>query len=218
MSHDTLQLEYNSARNHMIIPEYGRNIQKMIEHAVTIEDREERNRAAKAIVAVMGYLNPQLRDIVDFKHKLWDHLFLISDFKLDVDSPYPIPPQETLKVKPQRISYPAAKIRYKYYGKTMEQMIRQIAEMEDGPRKEQIAQNLANFMKMSYLTWNKDSVDDSTIIGHLDELSGQKIKLHETVRLNHTAEILAMAAQKRQQQQSKNNSGKQRNQQRRKKK
>src|SRR6185369_8826623 len=112
-------------------PEYGRNIQRMIEFAIKIEDREERNQAAKAIVAVMGYLNPQLQNVVDFKHKLWDHLFIISDFKLDVDSPYPIPPKETLKVKPQRIPYPNAKIRYKYYGKTMENMIRKISEMED---------------------------------------------------------------------------------------
>ena len=209
-------MEYNSSRNQMVIPEYGRNIQKMIEYAVTIEDREERNRAAMSIIAVMGYLNPQIRDIVDFKHKLWDHLFLISDFKLDVDSPYPIPPRETLKVKPQRITYPESKIRYKYYGKTMEQMIRQIGEMEEGERKDLIAQNLANFMKMSYLTWNKDTVDDSTIIGHLDELSDGKVKLHETVRLNHTAEILAMNAQKRQQN-TKSNSGKQRQQRRKKK-
>ena len=208
-------MEYNSGRNQMIIPEYGRNIQKMIEYAVTLEDREERNRAARAIVAVMGYLNPQLRDIVDFKHKLWDHLFLISDFKLDVDSPYPIPPRETLKVKPQTISYPASKIRYKYYGKTMENMIRKISEMEEGPNKDLIAQNLANFMKMSYLTWNKDSVDDSTILSHLNELSGGQVKLADTVKLNHTAEILAMNALKKQLH-AKTNTGKR--QQRRKKK
>ncbi len=209
-------MEYNSSRNMMVIPEYGRNIQKMIEHAVTIEDREERNKAARAIVAVMGYLNPQIRDIVDFKHKLWDHLFLISDFKLDVDSPYPIPPKETLKVKPQRIAYPESKIRYKYYGKTMEAMIRKIAEMEDGERKAGIAQDLANFMKMCYLTWNKDSVDDSTILNHLEELSGGNVKLNETVRLNHTTEILAMNAQKKQQHQKSHN-GKQRQQRRKKK-
>jgi len=209
-------MEYNSSRNQMIIPEYGRNIQKMIEHTVTIEDREERNRAARAIVTVMGYLNPQIRDIVDFKHKLWDHLFLISDFKLDVDSPYPIPPRETLKVKPQRIAYPESKIRYKYYGKTMEQMIREVSRMEDGEQKDQIAQNLANFMKMSYLTWNKDSVDDSTIINHLDELSGGKIKLDGEVKLNHTAQILAMNAQKKMQH-TKGPSGKQRQQRRKKK-
>lgn len=210
-------MEYNSSRNMMVIPEYGRNIQKMIEYAITIEDREERNRAARAIVAVMGYLNPQIRDIVDFKHKLWDHLFLISDFKLDVDSPYPIPPRETLKVKPQRITYPESKIRYKYYGKAMEQMIRKIGEMEDGEKKDHIAQNLANFMKMSYLTWNRDSVDDATIIGHLEELSTGKVKLQETVKLNHTSEILAMTAAQKRQQHSKSHSGKQRGQRRKKK-
>src|SRR6185436_6313288 len=209
-------MEYNTQRNRLIIPEYGRNIQRMIEHAMKIEDREERNKAAKTIVAVMGYLNPQLQNLADFKHKLWDHLFIISDFKLDVDSPYPIPPRETLKVKPQKITYPATKIRYKYYGKTMEQMIRKIGEMEDGQAKDTIAQNLANFMKMSYLTWNKDSVDDSTILNHLDEVSDGKVKLNETVRLNHTAEILAANAQKRQQQ-TKSNSGKQRQQRRKKK-
>src|SRR6185295_9922075 len=99
-------MEYNSTRNRLIIPEYGRNIQKMIEHAITIEDREERNRLAKAIVAVMGYLNPQLQNITDFKHKLWDHLFIISDFKLDVDSPYPLPEKEKLRAKPKRVAYP----------------------------------------------------------------------------------------------------------------
>src|SRR5689334_1231883 len=98
-------MEYNSSRNNMVIPEYGRNIQKMIEFAITISDREERNRAAKAIVAVMGYLNPQIKDLVDYKHKLWDHLFFISDFRLDVDSPYPVPPRESMKAKPQKIKY-----------------------------------------------------------------------------------------------------------------
>ncbi len=212
-------MEYNSGRNHMVIPEYGRNIQKMIEHVVTIEDREERNRAARAIVAVMGYLNPQYNNIIDFKHKLWDHLFIISNFKLDVDSPYPIPPKETLKVKPQKIAYPATKIRYKYYGKTIEQLIKKIGEMEDGPNKDQVTQNLANFMKMSYLTWNKDTVDDSTIIDHLEELSEGKVKLQETVRLNHTAEILAMTAVKRTaaHTSSRNSGGKGRQQKRRKK-
>src|ERR1051325_7800093 len=139
-------MEYNTGRNHLVIPEYGRNIQKMIEYAITLKDREERNRAAKAIVAVMGYLNPQLQNVTDFKHKLWDHLFIISDFKLDVDSPYPIPPKETLKLKPQRVPYPNANIKYKYYGRTMESMIKKIAEIEDGPKKDMIAQSLANFM------------------------------------------------------------------------
>jgi len=191
-----LSVEYNTQRNRLIIPEYGRNIQKMIEHAISIKDREERNRAARAIVAVMGYLNPQIQTVVDFKHKLWDHLFIISDFKLDVDSPYPVPSRESLIAKPQRVAYPNANIKYKYYGKNIENMIRKIAEMEDGAKKDQITQNLANFMKMSYLTWNKDTVDDSTILGHLETLSDSKMKLSETAKLNHTAELLALNREK----------------------
>lgn len=189
-------MEYNSTRNRLVIPEYGRNIQKMIEYAITIENRDERNSAAKAIVAVMGYLNPQLQNITDFKHKLWDHLFVISDFKLDVDSPYPIPNKETFKSKPQRVPYPNNKIKYKYYGVNMETMIAKIAALEDGQRKEQITQNIANFMKMSYLTWNKDTVDDTTILGHLEQLSGAKLKLSETAKLNHTNELLVLSKEK----------------------
>src|SRR5437867_1250113 len=147
-------MEYNTQRNPLVIPEYGRNIQKMIEHAITLEDREERNRAARAIVAVMGYLNPQLQSVTDFKHKLWDHLFIISDFKLDVDSPYPVPSRDTFQAKPQRIPYPTNEIKYKYYGKTMTNLIMKISEMEEGEKKDQLTQNIANFMKMSYLTWN----------------------------------------------------------------
>ncbi len=189
-------LSYNTQRDHLLISEYGRNVQKMIKHTITIEDREERNKAAQTIVNVMGYLNPSVRELVDYKHKLWDHLFILSDFKLDVDAPFPMPDKEKVNAKPKRVEYPASKIRYKYYGKVMEDMIRKIAEMEEGPRKEQITQNLANFMKMSYLTWNKDTVDDSTIISHLEELSKGGLKLHESARLNHTAEILAMNKEK----------------------
>jgi hypothetical protein len=168
----------------------------MIEYAVTLGDREERNRAARAIVAVMGYLNPQLQNITDFKHKLWDHLFVISDFKLDVDSPYPVPNKDTFRSKPLRVPYPTNKIKFKYYGVNMETMIGKIAEMEDGPRKEQITQNIANFMKMSYLTWNKDTVDDATILEHLEKLSNAKLKLSETAKLNHTNELLVLSKEK----------------------
>ncbi len=214
-------IEYNSTRNRLIIPEYGRNIQKMIEHAVTIEDREERNRAAKAIVAVMGYLNPQLQNITDFRHKLWDHLFVISDFKLDVDSPYPIPTKDTFKSKPQRVPYPNNKIKFKYYGVNMENMISKIASMEDGQRKDQITQNIANFMKMSYLTWNKDTVDDTTILDHLEKLSEAKMKLSETARLNHTNELLTLSKEKereRDRERKQNRGGRNNNKNRRRKK
>jgi hypothetical protein len=189
-------MEYNTQRNRLVIPEYGRNIQKMIEYAISIEDREERNRAARAIVAVMGYLNPQLQNVTDFKHKLWDHLFIISDFKLDVDSPYPTPSRDTVHAKPQRVPYPSNDIKYKFYGKTMERLIIKISELEEGEKKDQITQNLANFMKMSYLTWNKDTVDDSTILTHLDNLSKGQVKLKESLKLNHTTELLALNKEK----------------------
>ncbi|MBP6334654.1 MAG: DUF4290 domain-containing protein [Bacteroidia bacterium] len=189
-------LEYNTQRDYLLISEYGRNVQKMIKHTISIEDREERNKSAQIIVNVMAYLNPSVRELVDYKHKLWDHLFILSDFKLDVDAPFPMPEREKVNAKPKRVAYPASKIRYKYYGKVMEDMIRKIGEMEEGPRKEQITQNLANFMKMSYLTWNKDTVDDSTILNHLEELSSGNLKLHESAKLNHTAEILAMNKEK----------------------
>jgi hypothetical protein len=189
-------LEYNTQRERLLISEYGRNIQKMVEYAITIQDREERNKAAQVIVNAMGYLNPSVRELIDYKHKLWDHLFIISDFKLDVDSPFPPPEKELVKAKPRQLKYPGGGIRYKYYGRVMEDMIRKIAEMEEGSRKESITQNLANFMKMSYLTWNKDTVDDSTILSHLEELSKGALKLHESAKLNHTAEILAMNKEK----------------------
>ncbi|MFM2135216.1 MAG: hypothetical protein RL021_616 [Bacteroidota bacterium] len=189
-------VEYNTQRQQLVISEYGRNIQKMVEQALSVEDRDKRNRLAQTIVNVMGYLNPQLRDTADYKHKLWDHLFIISDFKLDVDSPYPIPSKETARLKPSRISYPTSDIEYRFYGKTMEEMIRKISDMEDGPKKEQFARNLANYMKMSYLTWNKDSVEDVTILSHLEELSGGNLRLAETARLNHTNEMLALSKEK----------------------
>ncbi len=189
-------LEYNTQRDKLLISEYGRNVQKMIKYTVGISDRETRNKAAQMIVNVMACLNPSVRELVDYKHKLWDHLFILSDFKLDVDAPFPMPDKDKFNAKPGKVSYPQGKIRYKYYGKVMEDMLAKIADMEDGQRKEQITQNLANFMKMSYLTWNKDTVDDSTILSHLEELSKGGLKLHESARLNHTAEILAMNKEK----------------------
>ena len=190
------RVEYNTRREALIISEYGRNIQKMVQHAISVEDREKRNQLAQNIVNVMGYLNPALRETVDYKHKLWDHLFIISDFKLDVDSPYPIPSKETARLKPRKVAYPSSNIEYKYYGKTIEEMIRHISQMEESPKKEQFARNMANYMKMSYLTWNKDSVEDTTILAHLEELSGNRLRLAETARLNHTNEMLALSKEK----------------------
>lgn len=177
-------MEYNSSRPHLIIPEYGRNIQKMIDHAVGVEDREERNKVARAIVTVMGQLNPHLRDVTDFKHKLWDHLFFISDFKLDVDSPYPIPSAETMYRKPNRVPYPSNQIKYKHYGKMVEVMVDKAKQMEDGDMKDAFVETLANFMKMAYVNWNRDSVSDELIVEQLRILSGGKLTLRDSFRFS----------------------------------
>jgi len=182
-------MEYNSGRNRLIIPEYGRHIQKLIDYAISLEDREERNKIAQAIVNVMGQLNPQLRDITDFKHKLWDHLFIISDFRLDVDSPYEKPTALTYKVKPHSIPYPELDIRFRHYGRIIEHMIREICDIEDGPKKEQLVLNLANFMKMLYVNWNKDSVSDEVIFEHLKILSKGKLQVKEDTKLQQPVEI-----------------------------
>ncbi len=182
-------MEYNSGRSRLIIPEYGRHIQKLIDYAVSLEDREERNKIAKAIVNVMGQLNPHLRDITDFKHKLWDHLFIISDFRLDVDSPYDKPSALTYKVKPRQVPYPSHDIRWRHYGTIIEQMIKEISAMEDGAAKEQIVLNLANFMKMLYVNWNKDTVSDEMIFEHLRVLSQGKLQVKEDTRLQQPMEI-----------------------------
>ena len=182
-------MEYNSGRNRLIIPEYGRHIQKLIDYAISLEDREERNKIAQAIVSVMGQLNPQLRDITDFKHKLWDHLFIISDFRLDVDSPYDVPTALTYRVKPQGIPYPVQDIRFRHYGRIVEHMIKEICDVEDSPKKEQLVLNLANFMKMLYVNWNKDSVSDEVIFEHLKVLSKGKLQVKEDTKLQQAVEI-----------------------------
>jgi len=182
------EMEYNSSRNRLIIPEYGRNIQKLIEYAVQLPDREERNKIAKAIVNVMGQLNPHLRDITDFKHKLWDHLFIISDFRLDVDSPYPPPTALTYKVKPRRVPYPSSDIRFRHYGKIIEQMINEVKQLEEGPVKDQLVVNVANFMKMLYVNWNKDSVSDEVIFEHLRILSKGELAVKSDTKLQQNIE------------------------------
>jgi hypothetical protein len=176
-------MQYNTSRNNLIISEYGRTIQDMVEFAVQLEDREERTKAAKSIVNAMAILNPQLRDMADFKHKLWDHLFIISGFRLDCESPYPMPEQDLTHVKPARLDYPQKNIRLRHYGSIIEAMIKEARQMEDGAEKQQMVEAIANFMKMSYLTWNRDSVDDEVIRMQLNEMSGGELQLREDARL-----------------------------------
>ena len=173
-------LEYNAERPHLIIPEYGRHLQKLIEQASALTDRAERNKAARYIISVMGSLNPHLRDVPDFQHKLWDQLFIMSDFTIDVDSPYPLPNREILEQKPDRLEYPQNFPRYRFYGNNIKYMIDVANKWEDGPLKEALIIVIANHMKKSYLSWNKDTVKDDVIFEHMYELSGGKINLTST--------------------------------------
>lgn len=179
-------MEYNTSRSKMNISEYGRNIQKMIEYAMTVEDREKRNQLAKTIIAVMGQLNPHLRDVTDFKHKLWDHLFFMSEFKLDVDSPYPIPSAESLKSKPQKLKYPANHIKFRYYGRNIELIIKKAMELPEGPERDVATEAIANNLKKSYLKWNRDSVTDEVIAEHLSIMSDGMLILKKEVVLSNT--------------------------------
>ncbi|MBK7182202.1 MAG: DUF4290 domain-containing protein [Bacteroidetes bacterium] len=179
-------MEYNTSLPKMIIPEYGRNIQKMIDFAITVADKEERNKVARAIIDVMGQLNPHLRDVTDFKHKLWDHLFIISEFKLDVDSPYPRPTPETFQTKPELLKYPSNDIRYKHYGKTVERIIEKAKEYPEGDERNALVEQIANLMKRSYLNWNRDSVNDEVILKQLGELSKGQLKLADNSSLRST--------------------------------
>jgi len=173
-------LEYNSERQHLIIPEYGRHLQKLIDQATAIEDDVERNKAAKYIIQVMGSLNPHLRDVPDFQHKLWDQLFIMSDFKLIADSPYPIPSREVLQLKPDVLKYPQNFPKYRFYGNNIKYMIDVANKWEEGDMKNALVKVIANHMKKSYLSWNKDTVKDDVIFEHLLELSDGKINLTQS--------------------------------------
>ena len=170
-------LEYNAERPHLIIPEYGRHLQKLIDQATEIKDDVERNKAAKYIIQVMGSLNPHLRDVLDFQHKLWDQLFIMSDFKLVADSPYPIPTRDVINLRPEILSYPQKWPKYRFYGNNIKFMIDVANKWEEGEMKAALVKVIANHMKKSYLSWNKDMVEDSVIFEHLYELSDGRLNL-----------------------------------------
>jgi hypothetical protein len=173
-------MEYNTARNHLIMKEYGRHIQKMIEYVLAIEDKETRQRNAYAVIELMGFLNPHLKNVEDFRHKLWDHLFLISDFKLDVESPYPIPTRETLKGKPPSLPYPKRYPKHSHLGKNMELVIAK-ALKEDNPEKRQgFANAVAYYMKLAYSNWHKETVHDDAIQGELGAITNGQLTFTNT--------------------------------------
>jgi hypothetical protein len=185
-----MNYDYNTQRKRMALPEYGRNVQKMVDHIKTIEDRDERNRAAKTIISIMGNLNPQLRDVGDFKHKLWDHLSLIANFELDIDSPYPVPEPSKFVEKPKQVPYKQGDIRYLHYGRIIELMIDTACELKDGPEKEYLTTLIVNQMKKSYITWNRGQVADEVIIGDMKNLSKGKLKMTDGVRILEVKELL----------------------------
>ncbi|MDR1160731.1 MAG: DUF4290 domain-containing protein [Tannerellaceae bacterium] len=185
-------MNYNTELKRLALPEYGRNIQNMVDYCITIADKEERQRCANTIINIMGNMFPHLRDVNDFKHILWDHLAIMADFKLDIDYPYEIIKKENLYSKPPRIPYNNARIRYKHYGRTLELMIKKANELEVGGEKDQLIKLLANQMKRAFLTWNKESVDDRKIFKDLDELSQGRIVLNEEeYKLTESRDILA---------------------------
>ena len=173
-------LEYNTVREDLIIPEYGRHIQKMINYASTRETKEERNKLANAIISVMGNLQPHLRDVADFQHKLWDQLFIMSDFKLDADSPFEKPSKEILNAKPEPLSYPQNFPKYRFYGNNIKIMIDEAVKWDSGEMKDALILTIANHMKKCFLNWNKDSVKDQVIFDHLYELSETKIDIRDS--------------------------------------
>lgn len=183
-------LDYNTERPQLPIPEYGRHVQRMVDHVMEIQDRDKRSNQAKAIIQVIARLNPQLRNSDNFERTLWDHLHIMSDFKLDVDAPFPKPTPEELDSKPQPLVYPQTKIRYGHYGKLVERMIEQCAAMDKGEQRDAYTTVIANHMKKQFLTWNRDTVPDPVILKDLAELSKGKLKVKDDVQLAATADII----------------------------
>ncbi|HHV00277.1 MAG TPA: DUF4290 domain-containing protein [Bacteroidales bacterium] len=186
-----MNFDYNTQRKRMALPEYGRNVLKMIEHAKTIKDPEERNRAAKTIIQIMGNLNPNLREVTDFKHKLWDHIMIIADFDLDVDSPYPAPDRKKLNSKPNKVPYHNGEIKYSHYGCIIPAMIEAAAKMKDGEEKDYLTSLILNQMKKDYVTWNKSTVADEVIIRDLIEISGNRLKVPENYKMPDVRDLIA---------------------------
>jgi len=196
-----MNYDYNTQRKRMALPEYGRNIQKMVDHIKTIKDREVRNRAAATVIHIMGNLNPQLRDQGDFRHKLWDHLAIIADFDLDIDAPYTPPERSKLTEKPNRVSYPEGNIRFLHYGKIIELLIEAAVKMDDGEEKDYLISLIAYQMKKAYLTWNRGQVTDELIFSDLKFLSGGKLKIPEGMKIPEVKDLATQQKKKQPQKQ-----------------
>ncbi|TFH35067.1 MAG: DUF4290 domain-containing protein [Bacteroidia bacterium] len=198
MNHD-----YNTQRKRMALPEYGRNVQKMVDHIKSIGDMDERNRAARTIIQIMANLNPNLRDTGDVKHKLWDHLAIIADFELEIDSPFPPPQKEVLAEKPARVAYQEGEVRFLHYGRIIEMLVEEAAKMEDGKEKDYLINLIANQMKKAASAWNRGNVSDDVIMKDLVELSNKRITIPENMKLLEIRELLGPKKKKPVQKQSK---------------
>lgn len=183
-------MEYNTTRGSLIISEYGRNVQEMIRFICEQPDREKRNRMSNTLVNILASMHPDMRDQGDVKHKLWDHIHVMSDFQLDVDSPYPIPPRPQDAPKPLKVNYTQEDIKLRPYGKYMQRIIEKATDFEEGPEKDALVKTIANGLKKMYLNWNRDSVNDELIHEHLGLLSAGRLKLHEDDKLHSTVDIL----------------------------
>ncbi|MCH1437453.1 DUF4290 domain-containing protein [Flavobacteriales bacterium] len=190
-------MEYNTSLSKLIIPEYGRNVQKMVHSIIDIESKEKRNHQAKSIIEVMGNLNPHLRDVPDFKHKLWDHLFIMSEFNLDVDSPYEKPSKESFEEKPEPLKYSDNNIKLRHYGKILPLIIKRTIDLEEGEYKDLLVHTIANHMKKCYLTWNKSTVEDEVILKHLSQMSGDQLKMKEGFKLSSFSEVKVQRTHKK---------------------
>ena len=187
-------MEYNTNSKRLALPEYGRNIQNMVDHCLTIEDKDKRNHCASTIISIMGNMFPHLRDVNDFKHILWDHLAIMSDFKLEVDYPYEVLKKENLYTRPPSVPYNDGKIAFRHYGQTLERLINEATKLEESEKKEMLIRMIANQMKKSYIIWNKDSVDDRKILNDLADLSnGRIIRNAETLKLADSADLIDSA-------------------------
>ena len=181
-------MQYNTTKDHLTMPEYGRHIQNMINHAISLTEKKERQDCVDAIIASMGQMNPHLRDVKEFTHKLWDHLHIMSNFQLNVESPYPKPEKDKLTEKPEPMQYPGHQIRFSYYGNTIPNMIETALNMK-GVEKDIMTGMIANQMKKSYILFNESSVDNNIIKLHLKQLSNGKLKLADDFQFIRSASV-----------------------------
>lgn len=196
-------MDYNTSRDKLILPEYGRHLQRLVNHLKTIEDRDERTQAAHALIPVMAQVNPNIKENGDLKHKLWDHLFIMADFDLDIDAPFEIIKEEVLRRKPDPMPYTQASFKKKHYGRIIQDMIAKLNEFE-GEEREALTELLANQLKKSYVKWNKETVNDDVIFNDFKLLSENTIELNEDIKLVDTKVITSKPKKKKTQKKSRN--------------